>query len=107
MLKAGVKSLAPWTQLSPYLPSVADGGTNSVLLHTSRFDAVNTKSLLFCDPLRIVMASQLDQIPELFRQIEQALASGFHVAGYLSYECGYHFERFDSSDLREQALPLA
>jgi para-aminobenzoate synthetase/4-amino-4-deoxychorismate lyase len=99
--------LATWTQLPAQFHSVAARSANSVLLHTSRFDAANNKSLLFRDPVRILMASQLDQIPEMFRQIDQALAAGFHVAGYLSYECGYLFERFDHLDLKDQALPLA
>ena len=89
------------------LPSFAANSANSVLLHTSRFDSANTKSLFFRDPLRILAASQLAEIPELFRQIEDALAAGCHVAGYLSYECGYHFEHFSEVTLEDQALPLA
>jgi para-aminobenzoate synthetase/4-amino-4-deoxychorismate lyase len=49
----------------------------------------------------------LDEVPGLFEGIEQALAEGFYAAGFLSYECGYHFERFKDIALTEQSLPLA
>ena len=100
-----------WKPLPAYFYSVAADRANSVLLHTSRFNSTNNKSMLFLDSVRILSASQLDEIPELFREIDQALIAGFHVAGYLSYECGYHFERFDNIhlkvDLEDRALPLA
>jgi len=64
----------------------------SILLKTARPDAENTQSLLFLDPSNILIAHSLDDIPALFAQIDHALASGFHVAGFLSYEAGYHFE---------------
>jgi para-aminobenzoate synthetase / 4-amino-4-deoxychorismate lyase len=79
----------------------------SVLLQTSRFDAFNRKSLLFLDPLRTITAFELHEIPKLFRQIEEALASGLYIAGYMGYECGYHFERFDGIVVETGELPLA
>ncbi len=39
--------------------------------------------------------------------MEEALANGFHVAGFFSYECGYHFEQFAGARPRSQELPLA
>ena len=103
--------MALWKQLPAHLYAAAAASANSVLLQTARFDSVNNKSLLFRDPVEILIASQLTDIPELFRQIEQALAAGFHVAGCLGYECGYHFERFDTvgleAELEAEALPLA
>jgi len=97
--------LVTWKQLPPYFHSIVAGRANSVLLQTSRFDPVNSRSILFCDPVRMLTASELDEIPDLFRQIEQALAEGLHVAGYLSYECGYHFESLEEVNLG--VLPLA
>ena len=64
----------------------------SILLETARPDAENTQSLLFLDPSDILTARDLSEIPSLFARIDEALASGFHVAGFLSYEAGYHFE---------------
>jgi para-aminobenzoate synthetase/4-amino-4-deoxychorismate lyase len=78
-----------------------------VLLQTARFDPSNKHSLLFLDPVQDIAAHTLDEVPALFEHIEQALAEGFYIAGYLSYECGYHFERFKGVTLTEQSLPLA
>ncbi len=99
--------MAQWTQLPNYLHSIVAGTPGSVLLQTSRFDASNRHSYLFLNPVETISAANLHEIPDLFRKIEQALASGFYVAGYLSYECGYHFERFEGVQLSPQALPLA
>ncbi len=79
---------------------------NSVLLETARFDAANTHSYVFLQPLRVLIAKQLDEIPGLFAEIEIALQSGFYVAGYLAYECAYHFEPMDQAALPSGA-PLA
>jgi para-aminobenzoate synthetase / 4-amino-4-deoxychorismate lyase len=77
-----------------------------VLLETSRFDEQNRHSYLFLRPIELLAAHTPDDMPDLFRRIELALAQGHHVAGYLSYECGYHFERFATFPL-PQHLPLA
>ena len=74
---------------------------------SSRFDPSNHHSYLFLNPVGTISAIKLNDLPELFRKIEDALANGFHVAGFLSYECGYHFERFDGVELSLPAIPLA
>jgi para-aminobenzoate synthetase / 4-amino-4-deoxychorismate lyase len=99
--------LNQWTQLPVWLHSVVAQSPNSVLLQTSRFDEFNKQSLLFSNALRTIVAVDLDEIPELFRQIEEALTSGLYVAGYVGYECGYHFERFDDIAVASSDLPLA
>jgi para-aminobenzoate synthetase / 4-amino-4-deoxychorismate lyase len=100
-------TVAQWTHLPKYLHAIVAATPGSVLLQTSRFDASNRSSYLFLNPVKIVDASTLKDIPNFFHQIEEALANGFYVAGYLSYECGYHFERFDGVNLSPQELPLA
>jgi para-aminobenzoate synthetase/4-amino-4-deoxychorismate lyase len=77
---------------------------NAILFETSRFDAANHGSYLFLNPTRLLVADELDDIPGLFSEIERALAQGLWVAGYLCYECGYHFERFIADQLPK---PLA
>jgi para-aminobenzoate synthetase / 4-amino-4-deoxychorismate lyase len=77
---------------------------NCVLLETSRFDAANHHSYLFSNAARFLVADRLEDIPNLFREIEAALDQSLWVAGYLSYECGYHFEQFPGSSLPK---PLA
>jgi para-aminobenzoate synthetase/4-amino-4-deoxychorismate lyase len=99
--------LNQWTQLPVWLHSVVAQNPNSVLLQTSRFDEFNKQSLLFSNALRTIVAVDLDEIPELFRQVQEALASGLYVAGYVGYECGYHFERFDYIAVPSSDLPLA
>ena len=100
-------TVAQWTHLPKHLHAIVAATPGSVLLQTSRFDAINRYSYLFLNPAKTIAASTLDEIPTLFEQIEQALANGLYVAGYLSYECGYYFERFGGINLSPQSLPLA
>ena len=72
---------------------------NAILLETSRFDSANRHSYLFSNPLRLIVADRLEDIPRLFHEIEAALDRGLWLAGYLSYECGYHFERLPNLTL--------
>jgi para-aminobenzoate synthetase/4-amino-4-deoxychorismate lyase len=65
---------------------------DSVLLQTSRLDADNYKSYLFLDPCVILKAESAEELPDIFLQIEKHLAEGRYVAGYVSYEAGYHFQ---------------
>jgi para-aminobenzoate synthetase / 4-amino-4-deoxychorismate lyase len=81
-----------WTQLPQQFHAVAAAHPGAVLLQTARFDAQNQRSLLFLDPLQTITASKPEDVPALFREIEAALIKGLHVAGFLGYECGYHFE---------------
>jgi para-aminobenzoate synthetase/4-amino-4-deoxychorismate lyase len=99
--------LTRWTQLPEQLHSLVADNPGSVLLQTSRFDAWNRQSFVFLDAIETISASRLDEIPDLFRRVEEALAGGFYVAGFMGYECGYHFERFDGVSLEAQELPLA
>jgi para-aminobenzoate synthetase/4-amino-4-deoxychorismate lyase len=79
----------------------------AILLETLRFDAANRRSYLFQNPLRILTAETLDEIPQVFAGIEAAIADGLYVAGYFAYECGYHFERCSGGELAPQEMPLA
>jgi para-aminobenzoate synthetase / 4-amino-4-deoxychorismate lyase len=65
---------------------------DSVLLETARASTDSASSYLFLHPERILTAETISDIPDLFVQIDQALAEGLYVAGYLSYEAGYAFE---------------
>jgi para-aminobenzoate synthetase/4-amino-4-deoxychorismate lyase len=93
-----------WAPLPQYFLDEAARSLNAVLLETSRFDVANHNSYLFLNPTRLIVANRLEDIPSLFREIEVALDQGQWVAGYLSYECGYHFERFPNITLPK---PLA
>ncbi len=62
------------------LESAQDAGTESA------------RSYFFEQPVQWIEIRTLEQVPEAFTAIEQAIADGFWVAGYLGYECGYHWE---------------
>src|SRR5271165_7036492 len=83
---------APWTSLPQSFRTAAAQSANAVLLETSRFDPGNRHSHLFLNPRHLIVANQLGEIPRLFAELETALREGLYVAGFLSYECGYHFE---------------
>lgn len=67
------------------------------------------RSLLFRDPIRWIEIRHLDELPAAFAAIEEALAHDHWVAGYLSYECGYHWEptAYPNYEPTANALPLA
>lgn len=96
-----------WSELRKQWRSVVADNANSVLLETSRVDTENKHSYLFLDPVQTLSASTLDELPGLFQQLETALTDGFYVAGYVSYECGYHFQSLAAITLAAPELPLA
>ena len=79
----------------------------SVLLETSRFDAENRNSYLFLNPLHILTANSPAELPNLFQQIEEALAKNLFVAGFLSYEAGYVLQNLPYSPNTSSNTPLA
>ncbi|HUZ45040.1 MAG TPA: aminodeoxychorismate synthase component I [Terriglobia bacterium] len=81
---------------------------DSVLLETSRPDVDNRRSYLFVNPTRVLRVETLDEVPRLFQLIEECLEDGRYVAGYMGYECGYHFEpRAATHPPARSRLPLA
>jgi para-aminobenzoate synthetase/4-amino-4-deoxychorismate lyase len=99
--------VARWTRFPAQARAMAAELPGAILLETLRFDAANRHSYLFQNPLRILTAETLDEIPRVFAGIEEALAQGLYVAGYFAYECGYHFERCGDGKLAPQEMPLA
>ena len=75
------------------LDRLARSGT--ILLDTARPDAENPRSLLFTDPVDVLTAQTLEDVPPLLASIDEAVEAGHHLAGYLAYEAGYAFEDFD------------
>ncbi len=99
--------MAQWIALPRYARSIVAETSGSILLETSRFDPANRYSYLFLRPARTLVAHKLDEIPQLFSRIEDALAGGCYVAGFFSYECGYHFESSTGAEPGSRELPLA
>ena len=96
-----------WSRLPSEVHTLVADAPDSVLLETSRPDAENRRSFAFLNAERVIQATALDEVPELFRQVQDALTAGFYVAGYVGYECGYHFERVAGAAIEAQDLPLA
>lgn len=96
-----------WTPLPEFVHALVAENPHTILLETSRFDAGNQHSYLFLNPIKILTVDSLDEIPHLFAELETAQRNGFHVAGYFSYECGYHFERFAEYRPSADELPRA
>ena len=86
-------------RLPPYFRALASARANSILLETSRFDSRDNRSYLFLEPKHTIEARVLDDIPNVFRQIDAALQEGCHVAGFLAYEAGYHFVEIETEHL--------
>jgi len=73
----------------------------SILLQTARCDEDNFRSYLFMQPVRTLSIGG-----GLFDQIDQALASGYYVAGYLSYECGESLRKLNPCGQPKPNAPL-
>jgi para-aminobenzoate synthetase/4-amino-4-deoxychorismate lyase len=88
--------------------SIVSEWKDSVLLETSRPDHENQHSYLFVNPVRVLQVQTLSEIPGLLRQIEDCLREGLFVAGFMSYECGYHFEPSTATHVpKGSKVPLA
>ena len=99
--------MAPWHQLPQNIYTLVAENPGAILLETARCDTDNQTSHLFLNPIQTLTAQRLEDLPNLFVEIEAALAKDHHVAGYLGYECGYHFEHFDKIPNLTSILPLA
>jgi para-aminobenzoate synthetase / 4-amino-4-deoxychorismate lyase len=106
-------SMTQWTRLPAQAHKLAAENPGAVLLETSRPNlsnsaTANRHSYLFLKPISTLVASDLNEIPQLFAQIEAELARGNYVAGFFSYECGYHFEHSSAAAVfTPEKLPLA
>ncbi len=76
-------------RLPQHWRNLAASRNGSVLLETARWDAAHARSYLYLDPVRELVAHEPEAVSALLHALEDAVASGLHVAGYLSYECGY------------------
>jgi para-aminobenzoate synthetase/4-amino-4-deoxychorismate lyase len=79
---------------------------HTILLDSSLRDNTNKKNFLFHSPDEILAANTFEEIPSLFRAVEERLIQKKWIAGYFSYECGYHFDRILDVFDKTTALPL-
>ena len=80
-----------WSPLPQQWRTRAFDHAGSVLLESSFPSATQHQSLLFQHATRTLIAHTQEDLPHLFAQIEDALQQGQWVAGWLTYEAGYHF----------------
>lgn len=81
---------------------------DSVLLETAWLGDAHPYTWLFLHPLDVLRANALNELPPLFEVIEKHVQDGLCVAGFLSYECGYHFEpQANGSPQGAMKAPLA
>lgn len=59
----------------------------------------------FRHPIDELQAWNLEQVPVVLAAVERALCAGFYVAGFVTYEAGYAFERL-FAPVGETDLPL-
>ncbi|MFC5860828.1 aminodeoxychorismate synthase component I [Acidicapsa dinghuensis] len=50
------------------------------------------RSMLFSNPARIIAAHHPKHLPEALDAVEEALAEGLYIAGYIAYEAGFALE---------------
>jgi len=62
-------------------------------------------ALSFRDPVRVITCSDPRTLKDAFARCEEALGEGLYLAGFLSYEAGYAFERKFALSLRSR-FPL-
>ena len=84
MLDNGGKQVQ-WSSLAANEPS-------TVLLQRAASRARSGRSMLFRKPTEIIEARQPADVPKAFAAIEEKLAQGFHLAGYIAYEAGFALE---------------
>lgn len=51
------------------------------------------KNLIFDNSIDIIQTYSLSELPNCFAAMEKAIKEGFYLAGFLSYEAGYSFEK--------------
>jgi len=83
-----------WHSPPAELYTLVEQSPATVLLECAAPGAADSDSLsrLFTQPSRIVTAHNCAEIPNLFAEIETAVAAGYYAAGFFSYECGNFFE---------------
>ncbi len=80
--------------------SVLEHSAVALLLETSKYDRENYRSYLFLEPETVLQANDYSEIESFLKKFDAFQESGCYLAGFFSYEFGYHFEKF------EPPLPL-
>ena len=90
--------------------ALVERAPGTVLLESARPPAqagADHLSRLFTAPSRILAVNDSAEIPELFAEIEKAVAAGCFAAGFFAYECAAFFEPTVPVRARPAGQPLA
>jgi para-aminobenzoate synthetase/4-amino-4-deoxychorismate lyase len=103
--------MSRWHSLPAELYALVEQTPATVLLESANPAAADAHadsfSRLFTAPLYVCVANQAAELPNLFAQIESAIASGHYAAGFFTYECGSCFEPTAAMRPRQPGQPLA
>lgn len=105
-MPATIRAFATFTPLPSKYYSLLEEQKNYVLLETSRFDRGEGHSYFFFNPAYVICIDRIEQVPELFSEIERYLNEGFFAAGYIGYKCGYYFENIATRAPLPSSMPL-
>jgi para-aminobenzoate synthetase/4-amino-4-deoxychorismate lyase len=103
---AELYALIEHTPATVLLESARPGAAESHTASTSESPS-EVFSRLFTAPLRVCVANKPAELPNLFAEIESAVAAGQYAAGYFTYECGNYFEPTATVHPGRPGQPLA
>ncbi len=88
---------------------VIDSGSRTALFGGAFLNNNPGNFLLFANPAEILELRSCEALGAFFENIEERLAEGYSLAGYIGYEAGYGFEphSFGSCRATDKSLPLA
>ncbi len=78
-----------------------------VFLESTQYNQSNAYSLLFLDPVQVLQIHWISELENLLVSISTYLQQGYYLAGYFTYECGYHIQKLGLSDYHHEKQPLA
>ncbi len=108
-----------WHSPPPELYALVEHAPATVLLECAKPAATESHSesppeyppdsltRLFTVPLRVVVANESAELPNLFTEIESTVAAGLFAAGFFTYECGNFFEPTAAMRPSRPGQPLA
>ena len=70
----------------------ASGGLAEAFVLLDNSSGSNARSLMFSDPVEIVVAREPAEVADAIARLEAGIAAGLHAAGFFSYELGYVLE---------------
>ena len=77
----------------------------TVFFDSSRPGVDRQHHLLFTHPVATISTQDTREIPWLLAELDKAISSGYYAAGYIDYEGGYAFERWQPYN--KPGIPLA